>query len=126
MVKTCITSSEAVPPLPFYSHATVSGKTVYVSGSIGCDKDFKLAGGLEEQTRAGIENMLKIVRSAGADVQNILKVNIYLTNLKEDFAPMNKIYATYFKENAPTRTCVGVAVLPLGAAFEIECICELP
>lgn len=38
--------------------------------------------------------MLKIVRSAGADVQNILKVNIYLTNLKEDFAPMNKIYAT--------------------------------
>lgn len=37
--------------------------------------------------------MLKIVRSAGADLQNILKVNIFLTNLKENFAPMNKIYA---------------------------------
>ncbi|OSX64943.1 hypothetical protein POSPLADRAFT_1135236 [Postia placenta MAD-698-R-SB12] len=126
MVKSCVTSREAVPPLPIFSHATVSGKTVYVSGSIGCDKDFKLVGGLEEQTRAGIENMLKIVRSAGADLQNILKVNIFLTNLKEDFAPMNKIYAEYFSEHPPARTCVGVAVLPMGASFEIECICELP
>lgn len=68
MVKSCVTSRDAVPPLPIFcehlssvlysiyisairsAHATVSGKTVYVSGSIGCDKDFKLVGGLEEQT----------------------------------------------------------------------------
>ncbi|KAH9841379.1 YjgF-like protein [Rhodofomes roseus] len=126
MTKQTIISEEATPALPVFAHATISGKTVYVSGSVGCDKEFKLQGDIKGQTKAALENMAKILKSAGTDVNNIVKVNIFLSNLKEDFAPMNEVYAEFFPKHPHSRTCVGVAVLPLGAAIELECIAELP
>ncbi|EPS96521.1 hypothetical protein FOMPIDRAFT_60477, partial [Fomitopsis schrenkii] len=109
------------------AHATISGNTVYVSGSIGVDKETgKLRGDIKGQTQAALENMSKILKSAGTDTDNILKINIFLSNLTEDFAPMNEVYGAFFPKHPHSRTCVGVAVLPLGAAIEIECIAELP
>ncbi|KZT73970.1 Endoribonuclease L-PSP [Daedalea quercina L-15889] len=126
MTKQTILSEEAPPALPVFAHATISGKTVYVSGSIGVDKEFKLQGDIKGQTKAALENMSKILKSAGTDINGIVKVNIFLSNLKDDFAPMNEVYGEFFPKHSHSRTCVGVAVLPLGAAIEIECIAELP
>ncbi|PCH40279.1 Endoribonuclease L-PSP [Wolfiporia cocos MD-104 SS10] len=124
-MKTCVKSEEAVPPLPQFSHATISNGTVYVSGSIGSDKDWNLAGDIKAQTRAGIQNMEKILQAAGSGLDRVLKCTVFLTNLKEDFKPMNEVYSEFFHTNPPARTCIGVAQLPMGAAFEIECIAEV-
>ncbi|OBZ71665.1 Protein MMF1, mitochondrial [Grifola frondosa] len=108
MPKQVVFSAEANPPLPIYSQAIISGKTVYVSGSIGCTRDLVLVeGGVQAQTRAALDNMKKILIAAGSGLEHVLKAN-------------------YFPTNPPARTCIGVAALPLGADVEIECIAELP
>ncbi|KAI0685791.1 YjgF-like protein [Cerioporus squamosus] len=127
MTKQVVFSEEANPPLPIYSQAIISGKTIYVSGSIGIDREFKLVpGGVQAQTRAALDNMTKILKGAGVDRNAVLKCNVFLTNLQRDFTPMNEVYQEYFPKDPPARTCIGVAALPLGADMEIECIAELP
>ncbi|KAJ8518782.1 hypothetical protein ONZ45_g4214 [Pleurotus djamor] len=119
-----IFTEEANPPLPIYSQAVVSNGVVYASGNIGCDRDLKLVdGGVQGQTRAAIKNLEIVLKASGSSLKHVLKVNLYLTNLKDDFAPMNEAYTEFFEPgNFPARTCVGVAALPLGAAMEIECV----
>lgn len=126
MAKTIINAPEAVAPLPVYSHATINNGTIYVSGSIGADKDRNLKEGVQEQTHAALQNMQKILQAAGADLENVLKCNVYLANIQKDFTPMNEIYIQYFPKNPPARTCIGVAALPMGALVEVECIAEKP
>ncbi|KAL6301957.1 YjgF-like protein [Sparassis latifolia] len=125
-MKTTVNNPDAVPPLPVYSHATICNGMVYVSGSVGCDKEYKLQGDVKDQTRAAIGNMRKILQAAGADLENVVKVNVYLTNIQKDFPLMNEVYHEHFPANPPARTCIGVAALPLGADVEVECIAEKP
>ncbi|KAI0030064.1 YjgF-like protein [Vararia minispora EC-137] len=118
MSRQVIFTEEALPPLPIYSQAIVSNGTVYASGNIGITRDMKLVeGGVQGQTRAALKNLEIVLKASGSSLANVLKVNIYLTNLKRDFAPMNETYSEF-----PARTCIGVAELPLGADVEIECI----
>ncbi|KAH9889801.1 Endoribonuclease L-PSP [Cubamyces lactineus] len=132
MTKQIVFSEEANPPLPVYCEswlpqAVISGKTIYVSGSIGITRDMQLVeGGVQAQTRAALDNMTKVLKGAGVGLESVLKANVYLTNLQRDFAPMNEVYLEYFSSSPPARTCIGVAALPLGADVEIECIAELP
>ncbi|KAI0048753.1 Endoribonuclease L-PSP [Auriscalpium vulgare] len=132
MTKTIVFTEDALPPLPVYcsssAQAVISGKTVYASGNIGITREFKLVeGGVEEQTRAALENLAKVLKAAGSGLEHIVKANIYLTNLGRDFAPMNGVYTQFFEAGKfPARTCIGVAALPLGADVEIECVAEIP
>ncbi|KAF8835947.1 YjgF-like protein [Paxillus ammoniavirescens] len=117
----------AVPALPIFSQAVISKGHVYLSGSIGCDKEYNIVGGIHEQTRAALENMKKVLEGAGSGLEHVVKVNVYLANLVRDFAAMNEVYEQFFTRGAmPARTCVGVAALPVGGFVEIECIAELP
>ncbi|KAG9312790.1 Endoribonuclease L-PSP [Chiua virens] len=117
----------AVPPLPFFSQAVISNNTVYVSGSVGCDNDHNIVGGIHQQTRAALDNMKAVLEGAGSDLDHVLKVNVYLSNIARDFEAFNEIYLEYFDnpERRPARTLIGVAALPLGAFVEAECIAEL-
>ncbi|KAF8921897.1 Endoribonuclease L-PSP [Mucidula mucida] len=128
MTKTIVYTDDAIPPMPIFSQAVISRGYVYVSGNIGCTKEFKVVeGGVKAQTRAALENLSIVLKAAGSGLEHIVKANIYLTNIKDDFAPMNEVYAEFFdKANMPARTCVGVAALPLGASFEMECMAEMP
>ncbi|KAI8994153.1 YjgF-like protein [Trametes punicea] len=127
MTKQIVFTEEANPPLPVYSQAVISGKTVYASGNIGITRDMKLVeGGVQAQTRAALENLQKVLKGAGVTFDNVVKANVYLANFDRDFAPMNEVYREYFPSNPPARTCIGVATLPFGADVEIECIAELP
>ncbi|EDR15843.1 uncharacterized protein LACBIDRAFT_228921, partial [Laccaria bicolor S238N-H82] len=105
------------------AQAVISGDRVYASGNIGCTREWKLVeGGVRGQTRAALENLSVVLKAAGSGLEHVIKVNIYLTDLVNDFQPMNEVYA----ENLmPARTCVGVACLPLGAAVEIECVADV-
>jgi len=127
-----ISTPDALPPLPTFSQAVISKGHVYVSGNIGFDElidatHFKLAeGGVKGQTRAALENLSKVLKASGSGLDHIVKTTVFLTDLPNDFDPMNEIYMQFFDKNKmPARTCIGVQALPLGACFEIQCIAEV-
>ncbi|GLB35792.1 putative ARM repeat-containing protein [Lyophyllum shimeji] len=126
--KQIVSTADAVPPLPVFSQAVISrGRTVYVSGNVGCTKDYSLVeGGVQAQTRAALENIAVVLKAAGSGLEHIVKTNVYLTHLPRDFQAMNEIYVQFFdNDKLPARTCIGVSCLPLGADVEIECIAEI-
>jgi len=120
--KKVVYAPDAVPTMSVFCHATQDPTTglIWCSGSIGCDKDYKLPEGVQAQTKLLLDNVVKVLEAAGSSLEKIVKVNVYLVDMKRDFGPMNEVYATYFKQ-VPARTCIGVAALPLGALVEMEC-----
>ena len=76
------------------------------------------------QTRRCFANLFAVLREVGLDESDVVKVNIYLTDMG-DFEEMNTAYREQFREPYPARTTVAVAGLPLGAAVEIELTARL-
>ncbi|MDE2294629.1 MAG: RidA family protein [Gammaproteobacteria bacterium] len=126
MTKRIISTSDAPSAIGTYSQATRVGDTIWVSGQIGLDPATMtmVAGGIEAETRRVFENLKAIVTAAGASLDDVVKVNLYLTDLG-NFALVNRIMAEYFLEPYPARAAVGVAALPRSALIEAECIVAL-
>lgn len=125
-MKQSIVSSNAPAALGPYCHAVVSGKLVFVSGTIGVDPATgKMRETVEEQAGQIMKNISAILSEAGAGLQNALKATIFLTDMG-DFAAVNKIYGDAFEGVYPARSCYEVSKLPGGASVEIELIAELP
>ena len=103
------------------------GDTIYVSGSLGTlPNSMELApGGIGPQTAQTLENIQAILRACGAEMKDVAKVNVYLTDMS-GFLEMNDAYLKVFAESPPARITVGVAELALGASVEIDCIAHLP
>ncbi|KAF7311448.1 YjgF-like protein [Mycena kentingensis (nom. inval.)] len=123
MASKIVFTEDAIPPMPVFSQATVSKGVVYCSGTIGCTNEFVVVeGGIKAQTRRALENLSTVLKAAKSGLEHILKVTIYLTDMK-DFREMNQVYAEFSdKDSMPARTCIQVAGLPLpGACFEIDC-----
>jgi len=118
-----ITTQNAPAAIGPYSQAVQMGSLVYTSGQIPLDpKTGKLVeGGIEAETRQVFANLKAVLNAAGADFPNVIKAMVFLTDLG-DFAAVNAIYAEYFPENPPARSCVQAAALPAGAQVEIEVI----
>lgn len=76
---------------------------------------------IAEQTRRVLENLSAILRAEHLNFQHVVKTTIFLTDMN-DFQAVNEIYGTYFRQNPPARSTVGVASLPKGAKIEIEMI----
>ena len=105
------------------SSAVKVGKSVFVSGTTPFDQNGKLAvGDFPAQMKQVMENVSRVLKSAGADWNRVVKINVYLTRAS-DFAEMNKIYGSYFPDGQyPARTTVIVAGLPNpDFLLEIEC-----
>jgi len=115
--------ADGVGRLPQFSHATVAGDLIFVSGTLGTLPDsFDLApGGTGPQTKQTLENISKILRAAGAEMSDVVKVSVYLADMTT-FREMNAAYSEFFPESPPARITVGGAELALGAAVEIECV----
>lgn len=124
-MKQSIVSPNAPAALGPYCHATVSGKLVFVSGTLGIDPaSGKLAEGVEAQATQVMKNLETVLKEAGSSLQHALKATIFLTDLN-DFAAVNKIYGDAFQGLYPARSCFQVSKLPGGASVEIELIAEL-
>jgi 2-iminobutanoate/2-iminopropanoate deaminase len=110
-----------------YSHAVRYEELLFVSGQAPFHPETGtvVEGGIEAQTRQVFANLDAVLTSAGATFDDVLKANIYLTNL-DDFSTVNAIYAENFTEPYPARTTIGVAGLPLGIAVEIELVARSP
>lgn len=107
-----------------YSHAVVDGDWVYVAGQLAQDDPAwrDRHGTIEEETRAALELVGRILRAVGLDFSDVVRVGVFMTDLAE-FERMNAVYAGYFPpERAPARTCVGVSALLAGAKIEIDCV----
>lgn len=118
---------DGVGRLPFFSHATVARGLIFVSGTLGTlpGKAELAAGGVGPETRQTLENIATILAGAGATLDDVVKVSVYVTDMS-GFADMNAVYAGFFPDDPPARITLEVAGLALGAAVEIECIAQVP
>ncbi len=118
--KTTIQTADAPAAIGTYSQAVRVGNTVYLSGQIGLDPvSMQLADGTEGQIHRVFQNLRAVVQAAGGSLDDVVKLNIYLTDLAH-FAKVNEIMATYFQQPYPARAAVGVASLPRGAMVEAD------
>jgi len=126
MTRQIITTDKAPKAISTSSQAVRAGDTVYVSGQIPLDPATgELVGGeMEAQIRRVFENMKAIIEAAGASFTHVVKLNVYVTDLKH-FALVNQTMAQFFREPYPARAAVGVASLPRGAQVEMECVLYL-
>ncbi len=125
MARDIISTQGAPQAVGTYSQAVKVGSTVYLSGQIGLDPaSMELVDGIEAQVRRVFDNLSAVSVAAGASLADIVKLNIFLTDLGH-FALVNSIMAEYFKEPYPARAAVGVASLPRGALVEADAVMVL-
>ena len=126
MSKEAVHTSGAPAAIGTYSQAIRTGKLVFLSGQIPLDPaTMELTGDdFEARARRVFENLKAVAQAAGGDLDRIVKVTIYLTDLA-NFATVNTVMAEYFAEPYPARAAVGVASLPKGADVEAEAILAL-
>lgn len=110
--------------LPF-CQATVAGDFVFVSGQVAMGDDGEIvAGGIVEQTRKTMENIIAILDQAGCTLADVVKVTVWLDDTR-DFQAFNRVYAGYFGAHPPARACVQSAIM-VDAKVEIEMIAYKP
>lgn len=126
MQKTAIHSDAAPAAIGTYSQAIQSGKLVFMSGQIPLDPATMeiVAGDFEARARQVFDNLRAVAIAAGGDLDNIIKLTIYLTDLG-NFATVNEVMAKYFTAPYPARAALGVAALPKGVDVEAEAILAL-
>jgi len=124
-MKRVIFTADAPAPIGPYSQAIENNGMLYISGQVPVNPvtGKVVEGGVEEQTKQVMENILAIVKAAGYgnDLTKIVKCTIYLSDMSL-FVPMNQVYGQYFASEPPARAAFAVKGLPLGALVEIEAI----
>ncbi|CCH63138.1 hypothetical protein TBLA_0J01420 [Henningerozyma blattae CBS 6284] len=119
---TPINCSNAPPAAASYSHAMKGNGFIYVSGQIALLPDgTRVEGSISDKAHQIFKNISAILETAGSSLNKIIKVNIFLANIK-DFEEFNATYIKYFNTHKPARSCVAVAALPLGADVEVEVV----
>ncbi|MBI3835025.1 MAG: RidA family protein [Planctomycetes bacterium] len=138
MTETVI-SDRAPEPVGPYPHARRAGDFLFLSGigprtrgskeipgvmldSAGTIKSYDF----EIQCRSALNNVRAIIEDAGAKWDDIVDVTVFLTNMRDDFQVMNRVYGEYFKSNRPTRTTVEVTALPTPIAIELKAVAYQP
>jgi len=123
MSRNIVHTDKAPEAIGTYSQAVRHDKLVFLSGQIPLDPNTMelVAGDFEARARRVFDNLKAVVEAAGADMGQVLKVNIYLTDLA-NFPTVNTVMADYFDEPYPARAAVGVASLPKDADVEAEAV----
>ena len=120
-----ISTPDAPAAIGTYSQAVRAGDTVYLSGQIPLDpKTMQLVEGFENQVKRVFDNLRAVCRAAGGDFDRVVRITVYLVDLG-NFAKLNEIMATCFKEPYPARVAIGVASLPRGAQVEVDAVLVL-
>ena len=125
-MKSPIHTQQAPAAIGPYSQAVKVGSLVFVSGQIPVDPATGEFAGpdIETQTHQSLKNLKAILEEAGSGLDKVVKTTVFLQDMN-DFAPMNEVYAQYFKEPFPARAAVQVGRLPKDALVEIECVAEV-
>ena len=126
MPRQTIYTDNAPAAVGTYSQAvkvtTDAGSTVYMSGQIGLDpKTMIMREGFEAQAAQVMDNIEAVVKAAGGTLADVVKFNVFLTDLN-DFAALNELFVARLSQPYPARSAVQVAALPKDAVVEIETI----
>jgi len=126
MHKEVIATGAAPAAIGPYSQAIKTGLVVFLSGQIGLDPASKelVDGGFEAQVRQAFANLAAVAQAAGGSLADAVKFSLFLTDLGQ-FAKVNEIMSELVPAPFPARSTIGVASLPRGAQFEVECILVL-
>ncbi len=120
-----VVKSKKIPqPRGPYSPAIVSGGFVFVAGqaAINPATDEFEYGDIRSETRRTLENIQTILKAAGSSLQDVVRVGVFLSDMK-NFAAMNEVYAEFFPKDPPARTTVGVNLPKI--KVEIDCIAQV-
>jgi 2-iminobutanoate/2-iminopropanoate deaminase len=125
--KKVISTPDAPQAIGPYSQAIRAGKTLYLAGQISIDPKTKQlnTGTIEEQTKLVLENLKAVLAADGLTMDHVVSTSVFLKDLNE-FAKMNEVYGTYFKNAPPARATVEVARLPRDVKVEISAIAVHP
>jgi len=119
-----ISTPDAPKAIGPYSQAIQAGDMLFLAGQIGIDpktQQFNPDASIEDQTRQTLENLKAVLAANSMTMRNVVSASVFMNDLTE-FAKMNAVYATYFKEAPPARATVQVAALPKDAKVEISLI----
>lgn len=123
MNKEVVATKNAPAAIGPYSQAIKANGMVFTSGQLPINP---ATGNIDEnniewQTHQSIKNLEAVLKEAGSDLSKVVKTTVFLSDIN-NFGKVNEIYATYFKSEAPGRSCFEVAKLPKNALIEIEAI----
>lgn len=106
-----------------YSHAVEAGGLIFFSGMVPVDMDqgITITDDIQAAARLTLDNIKRALEGVGSSLENVVKATVYLKDMA-DFNALNEVYATYFKNDPPARTCVAVRELPLNVPIEIEVV----
>lgn len=126
MKKEIIFTDKAPKAIGTYSQAIKVNNTVYISGQIPLLPDTMevLEGSVEEQIHQVFKNLQAIIEAAGGTFENVVKLNIFLTDLS-NFPTVNQVMSQYFAEPYPARAAIGVKELPKDVPIEMDAVLEL-
>jgi 2-iminobutanoate/2-iminopropanoate deaminase len=117
-----INSDKAPGAVGAYSQAMSGGNFIFTSGQLPIDPATKvMPEDIKEQAALALKNLRNILQAGGSDLADVLKTTVYLADIK-DFPAVNEVYATFFSQPFPARSCFAVKELPLGAKIEIEAV----
>ena len=123
MKKRIISTEKAPAAVGTYSQAVAitDGTTIYLSGQIPLVPETMevIEGGIENEIHQIFNNLSAVCKEAGGGLDDIVKLNIFLTDLN-NFALLNEIMATYFKQPYPARAAIGINELPKGVSVEMD------
>ena len=123
--KIVINTSEAPNPVGPYNQAIKAGQFIYCSGQIAINpqsNSIECLGDVESETRQVLNNLKAVLNSCGAEMEDVIKTTIFLTDLR-NFEKVNDIYSNFFSgSNTPARACVEVSRLPKNVSVEIDCV----
>lgn len=116
-----INTENAPAAIGTYSQAIKVNNTVYLSGQIPLVPETMVLvdGGIEAQIEQVFKNLTAVCEEAGGSLQNIVKLNIYLTDL-ENFATVNEVMARHFEQPYPARAAIGISQLPKDSLVEMD------
>ena len=116
----------AKKPKGHYAPAMIHNGLVYVSGQLPLDENGEaFTGSIEEQTRLCMKNIETILKASGSQLNNILKVNVFIADIA-NWARFNETFAAIMGDHRPARIVVPCNTLNRGCGIEIDCIATLP
>ena len=120
-----VSTDKAPAAIGPYSQAQIVGNLVVCSGQIPIIPETgAIADGLEAQANQVFKNVAELLKAAGSDISRVVKTTVFIRHM-DDFGAINAIYAKYFTEPFPARSCVEVSRLPKDVLLECEVIAEL-
>lgn len=122
MNKKIIATDKAPAAIGPYSQAIEAGGFVFASGQIPVDPATgNIPEGIEAQAKQALTNVKNLMEASGLSMENIVKTSVFIKDMN-DFAKVNEVYATFFDNDFPARSCVEVARLPKDVLIEVEVI----